>query len=232
MDEILYMFVSTKNIMNKRDYLKIIRLFSLFPFFFLIIQCASKTGEWRSKLLFVNEDVSKGRLLSGGSILLFPLITEKGFDTTASLSSEKQAKMLHAIRGKLKLYVKKEFEENYLSNNDRALLDSFYISLFANDLLKITASDSIWKSVPSRYILLIRVDKGIRINTFDGVLKRKAVLEGELWDAKNIEVVWRAQSSGYEMDDKVADAVFVAEGMKEIYRLLPEFLLDTKGKNW
>ena len=73
---------------------------------------------------------------------------------------------------------------------------------------------------------------GMRISSFDGVTKKKAVLEGEIWHKKNSEVVWRAQTSGFEMDKKRGDAQFIADGIKELFKLLPEFIPLKEVENW
>lgn len=219
--------------MDLQIYLKGIYLFRYISIFFLLsMGCASGTGEWRSKLLYSNKEFGKRQYSTRNSILLLPLITEKGFDTGTALPQVVQKEALHRLQGNIEIYFKKDFEEAYLLTNSRELLDSFYIKLFANDFLALTSYDSVWRSVPSQYIMVIRINNGARINSFDGILKRKAVLEIELWDVKNVEVVWRAESSGFEMNSKITDAEFIAQGIKEAFKLLPEFLPVANEENW
>lgn len=194
--------------------------------------CVPNTGKWESQLLYKKDEIKHNKLTTGNSVLLFPLIREKTFDTTAELSPEVVLKPIIKQQTEIELLFKKDFEKAFSANNSRESLDSFYVKLFENDILGIMTSDSAWKYMPGQFLLIIRMRKGVRINSFDGIMKRKAVLESEIWDRKKGEVIWRAQTSGFEMNKKTGDAQFIAEGIKEIFKLLPEFIPFKEMENW
>ena len=198
----------------------------------LFIGCASNTGQWESELLFKKDAIAHNKLTTGNSVLLFPLIREKAFDTSTALAPEEVVTPIRKQQADIEVLFKRDFEKAYCVNNSRESLDSFYVRLFENDVLAIATSDSAWKYMPSRFVILVRVDKGVRISSFDGVTKKKAVLEGEIWDSKSSEVVWRARTSGFDMDKKTDDAQFIANGIKEIFKLLPEFIPLKEVENW
>ena len=198
----------------------------------IVTGCAPKTGHWESELLYIKDEISHNKLTTGNSILLFPLIIDEGFDTSAALSPKLLKKSLLSQSGGIEVFFKKDFEKAYLSTQPWELLDSFYVKLFKNDILAITTSDSAWKYMPGLFVVIFRLNKGLRISSFDGIMKKKAVLEGEIWDKKNIEVVWRGQTSGFEMGKKTNDAQFIASGIKEIFKLFPQFISLKEVDNW
>ncbi len=198
----------------------------------IFISCTAPSVQWKAELLYTSSELESNRLSTGNSILFLPLITRDGFDTSRTLSPEALTKSLVATQGKLKLFFKKDFEESFLPRNSRELLDSLYASLFRNDILALHAVDTVWKTIPARFVIVLRLNTGVRIKSFDGIVKRKAELEGELWDTKRIEIVWRAQSSGYQMDTKITDAEFISRGVREIFNLLPEFIPVRDEEDW
>lgn len=198
----------------------------------LLVSCIAPSAQWKSELLYSSSELENNRLSVGNSILLLPLITKDGFDTSHALSPEVLTKSLMATQQKLNLFFKKDFEESFLPRNNRKMLDSFYVSLFKNDILALHAVDTVWKSIPGRFVIVLRLNTGVRIKSFDGIVKRKAELEGELWDTKRIEIVWRAQSSGFQMDTKVTDAEFILGGLREIFNLLPDFIPVRDEEDW
>ena len=198
----------------------------------IVTGCAPKTGHWESELLYKKDEIDHNKLTTGNSILLLPVIIEEGFDTTTALSPEVLIKSLLRQQGQIEVFFRKDFEKAYLSNQRRESLDSFYVKLFKNDMLAITTSDSASKYMPCRFVVILRLNKGVRISSFDGIMKRKAVLEGEIWDKKNIEVVWRAQTSGFEMGKRTDDAQFIANGIKEIFKLFQQFIPLKEVENW
>lgn len=217
---------------RKRDYGKIVLPGWTGILGVLFISCVAPTVQWQSELLYSSSELKDNRLSVGNSILLLPLITKDGFDTSHSLSPEVLTKSLMATQQKLKLFFKNDFEESFLSRNSRELLDSFYVSLIKNDILALHSVDTVWKSLPGRFVIVLRLNTGFRIKSFDGIVKRKAELEGELWDIKRIEVVWRARSSGYQMDTKITDGEFVAGGVRELFNLLPDFIPVRDEEEW
>ena len=198
----------------------------------LFIVCAPNTGQWESELLYKKDEIAHNKLTTGNSILLFPLIREKAFDTTTTLKPEVLIRSVLKQQAEIEVLFKKDFEKAYRANNSGESLDSFYVQLFENDMLGITTSDSAWKYMPSQFVIVMRLNTGVRISSFDGVTKKKAVLESEIWDKRKSEVVWRARTSGFEMDKKKGDAQFIADGIKELFTLLPEFIPLKEVENW
>ena len=198
----------------------------------LSILCAPNTGQWEAELLYKKDEIEHNKLTTGNSVLLLPLIREKAFDTTTALKPEVLVRSVLKQQAEIEVLFKKDFEKAFRANNSGESLDSFYVKLFENDILGLTTRDSAWKYMPSQFVIVMRLNKGVRISSFDGVTKKKAVLESEIWDKKNSEVVWRAQTSGFEMGKKKGDAQFIADGIKEIFKLLPEFIPLKELENW
>ena len=212
--------------------MKYITIIFLFIMITVVPHCGSRMEQWNSEVLYSIEDLGRNRLSAECSFLLFPVIINMTFDSSAVLSPKDLSKLLHKHQSGVKVYLRKDFEKKYLSSHSKDSLDNFYTNLFEKDMLSLAGSDTVWNSMSGRYLIVIRLNEGMSIKSFDGLQKRKIVLEGELWHTKRHEVVWRVQSSGFEMKKKVSDAEFIAQGVEEIFKQIPEFLSIRNEENW
>jgi hypothetical protein len=194
--------------------------------------CAPQAERWQSELLYAMEDLGRDRLAGECSFMIFPIIINDAFDTSDILSPKRLKKLLHKIQNGAKVYTHGEFEKKYLASHGKDSLELFYSDLFKKDILSLASRDTVWSAIPGRYLLIIRLNEGMSIKSFEGVKKRKIVLESELWHTKRHEVVWRLQTAGYEMKEKVTDAEFIAEGIEEVLKEIPLFLSSKNEENW
>ena len=178
------------------------------------------------------DNLGRDRLADECSFMLFPVIINGGFDSSDALSPKGLRKILHTYQSGVNVYLREDFEKRYLARHDRDTLDMFYSHLFNREILSLAGSDSLWSAMPGRYLVVIRLHDGMSIKSFEGVRKRKIVLESELWHTKRHEVVWRLRTSGFEMGDTVSDAEFIARGVEEIFSRIPEFLSSRNEENW
>jgi|GEM_PF-3185175 len=198
----------------------------------LFAGCTPGTRQWSSEILFQKNEIEHNRLSTGNSILLFPLVTESGFDTTSAFSPAALTKDLLQLQKGVTLAGKADFEKAYRAAHTSESLEAFYRGLFKNDMLVLTTNDSAWACMPAQFVVIIRLNKGVRISSFDGILKRKVALESEIWNAKNAEVVWRGQVSGFEMNKEKSDADVLVAGIRELFKLFPEFIPRNEIENW
>lgn len=202
-------------------------LFLLFAY----VKCASNKGQWRLKLTYSSEKIGKDRLLTDFSLFFLPIVNGNKFDTFSVYLNKKFKKAIGKQVG-CKVYFKKDFEKLCVSSECKMSLVDFYNGILKDDILEITTCDSVWKYIPGRYMIIIRIKHSVRISSLEGILKRKAFLKAELWDSENVGVVWRAESSGYEMNEKVTDKEFIHKGIKEILGFLPAFVPVRDEKDW
>lgn len=217
------MFV-TKNNLNE--------YFCLSIFLCMFLFCDSKTGHWKSELLYVNDELGNDRLETGNTFLILPIIYNDRFDTGTVFRPEIISKRLKKINSGIEVVFKEKFEKQIINQITMGELDSFYNKLFSNKILKITSEEKVWQAISQRYVMLFRINKGVRISSFDGILKRKAEIESELWDTRTIEIIWRSKSSGYEMDRKVSDAKFILKGLLSLLENIPEIFSFDNKENW
>ncbi len=220
---------TVKEVMNGGNYFILTGVWCVFC---MLLTCASQSGEWQGKLLYSNKQLAVTDRATGRDVVVLPLIIDNRFDTGQSLAPERFTKALIHDQGAVRVLFRKDFEEKLILKYGREHLDSFYMALIKNDILALNALDTVWNGIPGRYLLTIRVTTGVRINSFDDIVKRKADLEAELWDSKKIEIIWRGQSSGYEMDPEVSDAAFIMKGIQTLFMLLPEFIPVREEDNW
>ncbi|MGD9199985.1 MAG: hypothetical protein PVI26_00340 [Chitinispirillia bacterium] len=210
----------------------------LMHFYFLIIffisffDCVNKTGKWNSEVINASDKLKNNRLSTDNSILLLPLITSYGFDTSIALSPKNQTELLKKIQKHISFYYRADLENEFSKKNNIKELDNFYKKLIDGKTLDLTVFHSVWESMPSHYVMVFRINNGSRIRSFDGILKRKVLLEAELWDSEKVEIVWHAKSSGVEMNKDKSDAEFILNGIRNTFELLPEFFRAVNESNW
>lgn len=212
--------------------MKLFTLFTLCLTIFVTLFCAPKVNQWQSELLYSIEDLGRDRQSAECSFLLFPVIINNSFDSSTALSPKRLQRILNKYQNSVTVYKQRDFEKKYLSLHSKDSLDIFYTNLIKKDMLSLSGSDSVWSTMSGRYLIIVRLMEGMNIKSFDGLQKRKIVLESELWHTKRREVVWRTQVSGFEMKEKVSDAEFIAQGVEEIFKLIPEFLSVRNEENW
>lgn len=207
--------------------LLIITLLSL-----LYLSCAAPHGTWKGKVLHQQENLGKDRLAHGRSMLILPLITANGFDTTDKIMPAAHDAVKNSSDKELSTCLKSDLDSTYAKKYGVGIPESFYKKLLKNDILPIIASDSVWEILPCRYLLTVRIIGGMSIKTFEKKVKKKVSLEAEMWDSDNPGVVWRAQVYGYEIDGGRIDHDFIASGVKQILSMLPSFLPFSNEENW
>lgn len=198
----------------------------------MIINCAGPQGTWKGKILHQDPKLGQDRLAHGRSILVLPLITENGFDTTDKIMPAAHESVKTSSDKKLATCLKTDLDSIFIRKYSKGIPEDFYKKLKDNDILGITTSDSIWEILPCRYLLTIRVTGGMTIKTFEEKVKKKVSLEGEMWDSENPGVVWRAEVYGFEIDAGRKDYDFIASGVQQLLTMLPPFLPFSNEENW
>lgn len=198
----------------------------------LVFGCAGPKGTWKGKVLHQTPNLGKDRLAHGRSILVLPLLTEKGFDTTDKIMPAAHESVKKSSDKNIATCLKSDLDSIYSQKYSQSIPKSFYNNLQKNDILAITSADSVWEILPCRYLLTIRVTGGMTIKTFEEKVKKKVSIEGEMWDSDNPGVVWRAEVYGYEIDAGRKDHEFISSGIQHLLTMLPNFLPFSNEENW
>ncbi|HAJ80759.1 MAG TPA: hypothetical protein DCO75_13430 [Fibrobacteres bacterium] len=204
--------------------------------FCLSIGCApllmrNDSTRYSTKLLYVNDKFT-GASLSGQSVLILPVLTEKGPDTFSIFSPYSIGGLLSKNRNDLRLVLWKDFENKYLSYHDFHSLDDFYSALFRGNILYAQTSDSIWQAIDAHYMLVIRVRYAALIKGFYEDLRRRLSMEVELWDTRAPEAVWRAEVSGFGHNDKTGDDKFIEGALLDAFSLIPGYMPVNNETDW
>ncbi|MDD5674131.1 MAG: hypothetical protein PHC61_08215 [Chitinivibrionales bacterium] len=173
-----------------------------------------------------------GGALADQSVLILPLFTKYGFDTSQALSPVRQASLLASVKKRVVVKTDRSFEKTFITPAGKAMVDSFYLRLSRSDVIGLQSLDSVWKHLDARYCLAVRVLYAVSIKSFSGVRKKKVHLEGELWDADNMALVWRAEVTGATLDPAVTDAEFFRSALSSMYAALPQDIPAINEKNW
>ena len=213
----------------------------MFPRFFLFafvlfFLCAPPPvppllSTYAASVLYQQRSFSGGSL-SGQTVLVLPICTKSGLDTTASLSPRRISKLFLAVRGDIEPVTKEEFETRYAARRDTASLSAFYRLLFKGDIVALANSDSVWKEMKTTYCLAARITNAITIKGFNGLVTRRLNLETELWNVDSAEVVLRIQVQASARGEGITDAEFITNSLRAAFEKLPMFAPSTNEQNW
>jgi hypothetical protein len=173
-----------------------------------------------------------GGSLSGQSVLVLPVLTKAGLDTTTALSPQKISKLLLAARNDMDPVTKEEFETRYSVRHDTASLAAFYRELFKGNVVALSNSDSVWKEMKTAFCFASRITNALTIHGFNGIVKRRMNLETELWDVDSAEVVLRIQVQASATGDRLTDAEFIKSALAAAFEKLPVFAPSANEQKW
>jgi hypothetical protein len=166
------------------------------------------------------------------TVLLLPLFSEKGFDTSSSISDSVLGRMLADKRKDLTIFFRPEFERRYAKAFPDDTVASFYKILFNGDILSLQTLDSAWTCMPSNYVIAVRVADAGRVKDFHGVMKRKLSLEAEIWKSKTAEVVWRGRTDVFDPEANSTDSEFIKQAVERIYEIFPDYHPGLHEEDW
>jgi hypothetical protein len=188
------------------------------------------SASYRASVVYQQRNFSGGSL-SGQSVMVLPILSKKGFDTTSALGASECAALLSGVRGDVTPVYRDEFEKRYLAGHDSASLANFYNKLASGEVMALCTSDSVWKAMGTPYCSVIRIKNALTIKGFDGVVKRRLVLESELWDVDSSETVLRVEVQG-RAGQQTSDVDFVKAALRSAFEKLPAFAPASHEKNW
>jgi hypothetical protein len=162
-----------------------------------------------------------GKSLSGRTILLLPLLTKAGFDSTGGLNPFKQLKWLKRERNDLIFTADRGFERRYIARCDSTSLPLFYMNLYNANNIAVQTSDSVWNAIPFPMVLTVRLKNAAHIKDFNSKSHRVLILEAELWSKDSAEVLWRAGITARVSGRRLNDEKFITRVFKELYAALP-----------
>jgi hypothetical protein len=189
------------------------------------------TTAYTASVLYQQRSFSGGSL-SGQSILVLPVLTKQGIDTTPALSPAKIGKLLQEARSDVEPVTKEEFETRYSAHHDTASLSSFYRLLFKGNVVALSNSDSIWSEMKTAYCCATRITNAITIKGFNNIITRRMNMETELWDVDSAEVVLRIQVRASARGERITDAEFISSAIRAAFEKLPVFAPSTNEQNW
>lgn len=161
------------------------------------------------------------RTISGRSVIVMPLLKNKGIDTIGSLSDTSLMRIVGNIRTDLKFIPFRQQIPLILKRYSEKEIHKFLDDLFTGKIPVLQVADSMWQLLNADYMSVIRLKGGHIVRTFKGDTHKKIVVEGELWDCKRAEVVSRIVINGICVTSDIADDHFIIDGVKEFFKELP-----------
>jgi hypothetical protein len=199
------------------------KTFKRVPTGFILVLCLGIIPAYAGfsvQQLYVREGFG-GRMLSGRTILLLPLLTKAGFENSGELNPDMQMKWLKRDRNDLIFTADRSFEKRFMAQCDSGSLALFYRNLYSGDNVAIQTSDSVWNTIPVPLVLAVRLKNAAHIKDFDRKSHRVLMLEAELWSRDSAEVLWRVGLTARLSGRRLNDEKFFIRALKELYSALP-----------
>ena len=190
------------------------------------------TGGWDATKVYADEKVMSSRLSEGNSVVILPLIVGQVFDTLRGDFVKKAATSLSKTQSAFKPLTIDDLCISWNKMNAGRPIDSFFMPILADNILRLASLDDAWAAVPAHYLMITRLVGGVAIAGTESRYKRRATITVEIWDATTQSVVWRGKANGYEMDRRVSDADFILNGLKALYEKLPPVFPVVNDERW
>ncbi len=152
---------------------------------------------------------------------IMPVLKSNGYDSTSDMSDTSLLRIVHEIRKDLNFVPFRQSIRIDSLNSTDSLMKSFIKSLSDGTVSVLQIADSAWKRIDADLLALVRLKGGHTVHTFSGEIHKKIMLEGEIWDCRKGEAVFRIVVNGICVSSRVRDGAFIINGVREVFRELP-----------
>lgn len=199
----------------------------------LWMTCYQYRVQWATEVLYHAEEKVQTHNYKENSLFILPLITngkylpQETFDIKKVIN--KNVTMINYNDIIFMDDILDLFEKNGM---ELSLLDSFFQDYSTNQSLDLMTDRSGWQYVPSKYLMSFNLKYGMNINSFDNKNKKIILVECVVWDCAQQEIIWRAETKGSYLSNRVTDPKFLEEGMIKILEKLPPNLFIESRDHW
>lgn len=196
-----------------------------------IISC-SQPVQLKYQNLYTSNSIATSYRLGGPKIMMSPLLTTNGPDTSGIFSSKNYLKLADRLRPEFSFVSISESNKCFTSKYKKLLLASLYQELSKGDILRLQTADSLWANLCDPYLLVMRLTAGVRLKTFDHGVRLKFILESEIWSRDSMEVVWRSSVHALTSNDKITEQDLFKEAVKKLLMELPTAFPTYDSRPW
>jgi hypothetical protein len=172
------------------------------------------------------------RVLTGRSLVVVPLLKDAKVDSSGLLSDVSYLQSLRKLREDLNCVSFNKSADKIRTRFGDPLFNTFIVNLFKGDIPVLQTSDSVWNIISEEYMSVIRVKSAHSVRMFSGDVRKRILLEGELWDCRKAEVVFRLSVNGLCLTEDVKDDRFIMDGILTFYRELPAAIPAYDTQSW
>ena len=173
-----------------------------------------------------------GRDIAGGTIGICMFLSDADVVHADMLPSGQIAKRIRSTRPDLDFIEPDSVHrrlKHFLAPTDLRHLRSL---LYKGDVVALQALDTVWRAVGYDYLLAFRLRRGMHIRTFNQMMRKRFLIEAELWDCREIETVWRVIIDGKCSRPGYSDRRFLLESLESATSALPSALPAYDSKSW
>jgi hypothetical protein len=177
-------------------------------------------------------DHFSGNDVSGSTIGLCMLLTDTGSVQPGTIPSELIVKKVRLVRPDLDFMEPDSVDARLRRSLGAEEVRRFRSLLYNGDVVALQAMDTVWRAVGYDYLLAIRLQRGMYIKTFNQMMRKRYVIEAELWDCSEVETTWRVIIDGTCTRKGYSDRRFLLASLEQITAALPSAVPAYDTKSW
>lgn len=186
---------------------------------FFFMTCSQHPGLNLSRLY--NKRGFSGKDLDGQSIAVMSFLTADGMEYKDILTPKAIIETVRKKRDDLTLSPIEDCAENFLRNYGVDAFDSTVAKLYKGEIVVLQSTVPFWKSIQAEYLMVLRLNYGLRSKKSNDQMDRQIRLEGELWECDSMEVVWRVSVRGRNETWLETDKEFMLRAARDVFNALP-----------
>jgi hypothetical protein len=203
----------------------------LFTLSFWLMECTPPPFEFALSNTYRREYFS-GRDVGNKVIGVYLLLQAAGGSAKKELPSSLILRAVHKARPDL-LFAEPDSVSGRLQKElSPGSVERFQTLLFNGEVVALQESDTAWRTIGYDYLLAVRLRHGMDIRTFNQMLRKRVVLEAELWDCSQGEAAWRVIVNGQCSRKGYTDRQFLLEALSSIAAALPSAFPAYDSKSW
>jgi hypothetical protein len=185
----------------------------------------SPAERFSARCLYTDKGFS-GRDLDNQTVVLLPLLTARGPEKNEQFRPAVIIAEAKKVRTDLQWRKPDRFIDRYRMKYGNEALDTLFTDFYRGKIVVLQTSKSIWPQVGGGYLMVLRLNYGMKATSLDKHTLRQMKIEGELWDCDSSEVVWRA---GVNARSRLGNQTDRDVFLKALVKLLETLPVPLKG---
>ncbi|MBN1127911.1 MAG: hypothetical protein JXA71_02925 [Chitinispirillaceae bacterium] len=173
-----------------------------------------------------------GRDLNNQTVVLMPLLTARGAEMNDQFQPAVIIAEINRVRTDVQCGKPDRFLNRYRTKYGDEALDSLLKEFYRGEIVSLQTNERLWPEVGSGYLMVLKLNYGMKATSLDKHTLRQMKLEGELWDCDSSEVVWRAVVDARSRLSNQTDKDVLLKAAVKLFEALPSTLKGYGKGSW